>query len=47
MKFLANENFPVTSTKLLRNDGYDIIPISENISLRGITDKEVLELANR
>jgi predicted nuclease of predicted toxin-antitoxin system len=43
MRFLANENFPLTSVKLIRSSGYDIISITETSP--GIKDEEVLELA--
>jgi len=38
MKFLANENFPFPSIKFLRNKGFDVISISEELS--GISDKK-------
>ncbi len=44
MKFLANENFPFPSIKFLRENGYEIISISEESS--GIADSEVLQKAS-
>lgn len=43
MKFLANENFPLPSVELLRNNNIDIFSIIE--SNPGITDEEVMEIA--
>ncbi len=43
MKFLANENFPVTSSRLLKNACFDIVHIG--IEYVGITDREVMRLA--
>ncbi len=43
MKLLANENFPLTSVKLLRKAGFDIQSISEQNC--GISDKEVIDMA--
>lgn len=43
MRFLANENFPLTSIYLLRSQGYEIISIIEKSP--GMTDDQVLELA--
>lgn len=43
MKFLANENFPFPGIKLLRNNRYEIISISE--IMPGINDKSVLRKA--
>jgi predicted nuclease of predicted toxin-antitoxin system len=43
MRFLANENFPLTSVHLLRSAGYYITSITEESS--GITDDKVLEIA--
>lgn len=45
MKFLANENFPLTSSNYLRENGHDVIAIG--VEFRGITDREVIELANK
>ncbi len=46
MKFLANENFPLTSVKELRNKGYNTTSICESKETRGIKDNEVLFMAN-
>lgn len=43
MKFLANENFPYPSIKLLREEGLEIFSIGEESS--GISDEEVLNRA--
>jgi predicted nuclease of predicted toxin-antitoxin system len=43
MKFLANENFPLTSIKLLRNAGYDVISASEEMA--GEKDSVILSRA--
>lgn len=43
MKFLANENFPLASVRLLREKKIDVASITEN--LRGISDAEVLARA--
>jgi len=43
MKLLANENFPLQPSVLLRKAGYDVICIGENFS--GISDKEVMDKA--
>lgn len=43
MKFLADENFPVFSVKLIDNAGHDIRSI--RLDSPGIEDDEVLELA--
>ncbi|MFC1617393.1 DUF5615 family PIN-like protein [Candidatus Margulisiibacteriota bacterium] len=43
MRFLANENFPLTSIKILRKKGFAIKSISEESP--GITDAEVLKRA--
>ncbi len=45
MKLLANENFPLTSVKILTNAGYDIKYVGKDFS--GITDSEVIDLAVR
>lgn len=45
MKFLANENFPFPSIKLLRNMGLDIKSIAEDMF--GIADSEVIVLAQQ
>ena len=43
MKFLANENVPFGSIKMLRDGGYDVISIAE--SHFGIEDEAVLRMA--
>mgnify|MGYP001245514312 CR=1 FL=1 len=43
VKFLANENFPLTSTKFLRGLGFDVLSIGENYS--GIKDIEIMQIA--
>jgi len=43
MKLLANENIPLITVNILKEEGLDIISISEENS--GITDKEVIDLA--
>jgi hypothetical protein len=45
MKFLANENYPFPSIKILRANGYDIKSIAEENF--GITDAEVIEIAKK
>jgi len=45
LKWLADENIPLTSVKLLRQAGHDIASISE--SQPGLPDHKVLELAHR
>lgn len=45
MTFLADENFPVTSFRLLREAGYDIKHIA--YELPSIADSDVAELAIR
>ncbi len=45
MKFLANENFPFPSIKLLRELGQDVKSIAEEMF--GITDGEVVTLAQQ
>jgi predicted nuclease of predicted toxin-antitoxin system len=45
MKFLANENFPGTSVKLLRESGYDVKSIK--IECPGISDIEVMKIASK
>lgn len=41
--FLANENFPNPSIEYLRNNGYHVRSIQEELS--GISDKQVIEFA--
>jgi predicted nuclease of predicted toxin-antitoxin system len=43
IKLLANENFPYTSIKVLRNAGFDVLAIGEKYT--GIRDHEVMEIA--
>ena len=43
MKMLANENFPISSVKILERAGYDIIAVGNEFA--GILDSEVIELA--
>jgi predicted nuclease of predicted toxin-antitoxin system len=43
MKFLADENFPLLSSKILKENGIDILIIA--LSSPGISDKEILNLA--
>jgi len=45
MKFLANENYPFPSVKILRAKGYDVTFIME--FAQGISDKEVIEIASK
>ncbi len=45
MRFLANENFPMPSVKLLRKNGFEVISIQEDLG--GISDDVVLEKAVR
>lgn len=44
MNFLANENFPLTSIKILRNAGYDVASIIEETP--GAKDIDVIRRAN-
>ena len=43
MKLLANENFPLTSVKILKDSGFDIMYIGTGFS--GILDPEVMQIA--
>jgi len=45
MKFLANENFPLNSTKYLRDNGHDVLAIGTDFM--GITDREIIDLSNK
>jgi predicted nuclease of predicted toxin-antitoxin system len=45
MKFLANENFPFPSIKLLRNSDFHVESVME--SFPGISDQMVIETAKR
>ncbi|MFA0735242.1 MAG: hypothetical protein OGMRLDGQ_001742 [Candidatus Fervidibacter sp.] len=43
MKFLADENFPLMSVRLLRGKGHDVLAVAEVCA--GADDSEVLRLA--
>ena len=43
MRFLANENFPMPSIRLLQKAGHEVVGITE--SSPGISDKKVLDTA--
>jgi len=43
MRFLANENFPLLSVRLLRQAGYDVASMTEDSP--GMEDSEVLTRA--
>ena len=43
MKFLANENFCMTSVRLLRNNGFEVFSVNEDA--QSSTDKIVIERA--
>jgi len=45
MKFLANENFPLTSIRLLREAGCTVVSVTEEMA--GVKDSVVLSLAVR
>lgn len=45
MRFLANENVPLVSVRLLRTSGHDVAAIAEDSP--GAKDSEVLARANR
>lgn len=45
MKFLANENFPLKSIVLLRENGYPVYAVLEETP--GALDSEIMALANR
>lgn len=45
MKFLANENFPLKSYQILKNNGWDIEHIAEGN--KGISDKEVIDYSKK
>lgn len=45
MKFLANENFPITSTRYLKNKGFDIVAVG--VDFAGVTDRDVIEMAEK
>ncbi|MBC8004951.1 MAG: DUF5615 family PIN-like protein [Verrucomicrobia bacterium] len=43
MKLLANENFPISSIKILKDAGYDIVAVGKEFA--GILDSEVIDYA--
>ena len=43
MRFLANENFPLTSVRLLRQAGHDVVSITEETP--GVADDHILARA--
>ena len=43
MRLLANENFPLTSVKILEKAGFDII--YTGLDFKGILDNEVIDIA--
>ena len=43
--FLANENIPLKSIKILRKNGYDVKAIIEEFP--GVSDEEVLRIAKK
>lgn len=43
MRFLANENFPMSSVQELKNAGIDVLSIGTDF--QGITDEEVMNFA--
>ncbi len=45
MKLLANENFPKSSVKILKDSGYDIVSVGDEFA--GILDSEVIDFANQ
>lgn len=45
MKLLANENFPLKSTQLLRQEGFDIKAIGSDNP--GIADRDVIQIAKQ
>jgi len=45
LKWLADENIPFTSVKLLRESGLDVVSVGE--SQPGLADQNVLELAHK
>lgn len=44
MRFLANENFPFPSIEFLREQGFEVGSVSEEMS--GISDEQVLQKAS-
>lgn len=45
MKLLANENFHLSSVKLFKQSGFDILYVGNDFT--GYLDSEVMELANK
>ncbi len=45
MRFLADENLPLDSVRLLRSRGHDVLAVAESLS--GSHDEEILSLAAR
>jgi predicted nuclease of predicted toxin-antitoxin system len=45
LMFLADENFPLPSVKLLRNNGFDVVSIQERYP--GLTDEGILQMATK
>ncbi|WP_421889463.1 DUF5615 family PIN-like protein [Marinoscillum sp.] len=45
MKFLANENVPVSSVNYLKSKGYDITSIG--VDEAGISDQQVMDIATK
>jgi len=43
MKFLANENFPLESIRILRQSGLDIVSVGQEYP--SISDEEVIGMA--
>ena len=44
MKFLADENFPLPSVRILQENGYDVVSVITGHA--SISDEEVIELAD-
>jgi len=44
MRFVANENFPVASVRVLRQAGHDVLHAAENLA--GLEDEIVLQRAH-
>lgn len=45
MKLLANENIPLTTVNILKEEGFDNVSVGEKYA--GITDNEVVKLAKQ
>lgn len=45
MTFLANENFPFPSIKILRNKGYNVSSVAEEIP--GSSDEQIIKIAQQ